>query len=142
MLSSGRLEELIRTQGIELEYRDIPSGALGTSAGGKITVLPDLHPAERFAVLAHELAHEILHCTERRAETTRTIRETEAEAVAFAVCRAAGLDTGTRSSDYIQLYSGYQDVLMDSLEHIQKTASMILGELETVKVPEDVSRAA
>lgn len=31
---------------------------------------------------------------------------------------------------------------MDSLEHIQKTASMILGELEIVKVPEKVSRAA
>ena len=55
--------------------------------------------------------------------------------------RAAGLDTGTRSSDYIQLCSGDQDVLTESLEHIQKTASIILTELETAKVPEKVSRA-
>ena len=83
----------------------------------------------------------MLHRTERRAQTTKTIRETEAEAVAFVVCRAAGLDTGTRSSDYIGLYSGDQDVLMVSLEHIRKTASMILTELETAKMPQEVSRA-
>ena len=101
---TGRLEALIRSRGIELEYAPIPRGA-GMSEGGKITVLPDLEPAERVAVLAHELVHELLHRTERGAEVAKTIRETEAEAVAFAVCRAAGLETGTRSSDYIQLHS-------------------------------------
>ncbi len=33
-------------------------------------------------------------------------------------------------------------VLMESLEHIQKTVSIILTELEAVKLPENVSRAA
>ena len=40
------------------------------------------------------------------------------------------------------LYSGDHELLMDSLEQIQKTASMILTELETVEFPENVSRAA
>jgi Zn-dependent peptidase ImmA (M78 family) len=90
---------------------------------------PDLPPAEEFAVLAHELAHELLHRGERRKETSKTIRETEAEAVAFVVCQAVGLETTTRSSDYIQLYSGTKDTLAESLEHIQKTAAAILAGL-------------
>ena len=73
------------------------------SSGGKITLLPDLTPAETFAVLVHEAAHELLHRGDRRKETTHTVRETEAEAVAFVVCSAIGLDTNTSSSDYIQL---------------------------------------
>ena len=113
---------------------------LGT--GGKITVLPDLEPALRFSVLAHEVAHELLHRTERREETTQTVRETEAEAVAYVVSRAAGLHCGTRSADYIQLYSGDQNVLSESLEHIQKTATFILTELETPAVREEVAHVA
>ena len=137
-----RLEAVIASHGIELQYASIPGGALGSSAGGKITVLPHLEPALRFSVLAHELGHERLGHAERRKETTRTIRETEAEAVAFVVCRAAGLDVGTQSSDYIQLYSGDQDVLSESLSHIQKTATFILTELETATVREEVAHVA
>jgi hypothetical protein len=56
----------------------------------------------------------------------KKVRETEAEAVAFVVCHAIGLDTNSASSDYIQLYNGDKETLMDSLERIQKTASEIL----------------
>jgi len=43
----------------------------------------------------------MLHRAERRTLTTKTVRETEAEAVAFVVCHALGLETGTGSSDYV-----------------------------------------
>jgi hypothetical protein len=46
----------------------------------------------------------MLHRAERRTLTTKTVRETEAEAVAFVVCHALGLETGKGSADYIQLY--------------------------------------
>ena len=49
----------------------------------------------------HETAHELLHRGERRAQTNRVVRETEAEAVAFVVSTAVGLDPGTSSSDYV-----------------------------------------
>ena len=39
----------------------------------------------------HETAHEMLHKAERRTATTKTVRETEAEAVAFVVGKAVGL---------------------------------------------------
>jgi hypothetical protein len=48
--------------------------------------------------LAHETAHARMHFSERRTKTTKRIRETEAGAVAFAICNAIGLETGTASA--------------------------------------------
>ena len=125
-----RLEAIVDRYGIQLDY-DYPSnGALGVSQGGQIQVRPDLDPVEKFAVLTHELAHELLHKGERRNETSTTVRETEAEAVAFVVSKATGLDCSTRSSDYIALYQGDSDVLKESLNFIQKTASKIIWGLQ------------
>src|SRR5437879_4829670 len=100
------------------------------SSGGKITLLPDLAPAEHFAVLVHEVAHELLHRGDRQKETTHTVRETEAEAVAFVVCSGVGLDTNTSSSDYIQLHAGDKATLAESLAFIQQTSSVILQAIE------------
>jgi hypothetical protein len=52
--------------------------------------------------------------------------ELEAEAVAYVVCHAVGLDTNTASSDYIQLYHGDRKALEASLAAIRKTSSDIL----------------
>ena len=123
----SRLEQSIRETGIALEYDFVPHGALGCSLPGKIMVRPDLAPSERFSVLAHEFAHELLHQrSERRKETNRRIRETEAEAVAYAVCLACGIDSTTRSADYIQLYQGNEETLRESLIFVQQTATHII----------------
>jgi len=121
-----RLKGFIAQSGIAIEYSSSIAPAKGASKGGKITLLPDLSPAEMFSVLVHEYAHERLHKDARRSETTRTIRETEAEAVAFIVSHAIGLDTNTSSSDYVALYDGDKQTLMESLTYIQQTASQIL----------------
>lgn len=90
-------------------------------------------------MLVHELAHELLHQqTGRRKETTKTVRETEAEAVAHVVCRAVGMNGTTRSSDYIQLYSGDTKTLSESLDHIQKTAATILDGISKHSKDEEV----
>ncbi len=121
------VEALIRSHGIELVYEAIPGGAEGLSKKGTIVVAPDPEPAARLGVLVHELSHEILHQpSERRRETTKTIRETEAEAVSHVVCQALGLETLEHSADYIQLYNGDAEVLAKSMDHIQKTAAKIL----------------
>ena len=111
---------------IALEYDIGIAPAKGLSSGGKITILPGLPPAEHFATLVHEIAHELLHRGDRRNHTTRTVRETEAEAVAFVVSSAIGLDTTSASADYIQLYRGDKQTLTESLEFIQRTAADIL----------------
>src|SRR5437867_1429032 len=120
-------------QGIKLEYSDKIAPARGMSYGGLIRILPDMAPSETLATFVHELAHEMMHRAERRTFTTKVVRETEAEAVAFVVCHALGLETGTGSADYIQLYHGDANLLKESLEVVQRTASVILGALS----PED-----
>ncbi|QEG35974.1 ArdC-like ssDNA-binding domain-containing protein [Bythopirellula goksoeyrii] len=125
----ARLRELVTERNIKLEYAEIAGGAQGVSRGGSITIRPGLSAAEDFSVLVHEYAHEKLHKADKRTSTTKIQRETEAEAVAFVVSRAVGLDCGSHASDYIQLYQGDAKVLSSSLELIQKTAADILGAL-------------
>ncbi len=126
-----RLIDFITAQGIELEFNERIAPAMGMSYGGKIVLLPGQSKAEEFATLVHELAHEMLHKAERRTQTTKTVRETEAEAIAFVVSKAVGLQTGTASADYIQLYHGNASLLAESLEVIQKASAVILAALET-----------
>jgi hypothetical protein len=76
----------------------------------------------------------MLHKAERRTATTKTVRETEAEAIAFVVGKTIGLDTGRASADYIHLYHGNAALLTESLEVIQKAAAVILSALEILSV--------
>lgn len=124
------LKALVAAHSITLGYDASIAPARGVSCGGHITLLPNLPAAEEFSTLVHELAHEKLHRADRRADTTKTIRETEAEAVAFVVCRAIGLDTNTAAADYIQLYNGDRSTLTRSLQFIQANAAEILTGLE------------
>ena len=57
---------------------------------------------------------------------SRDTRELEAEAVAFVVGQAIGLEVADASRDYIQLYRGDSTALAEALERIQRTASSIL----------------
>jgi len=125
-----RLVQFVATQNITLEYDAAIAPAKGMSSGGKITLLPDLSPAECLATLAHELGHELIHKGERRRQTTHVVRETEAEAIAFVVCSSIGLDTNTSSADYIQLHAGDKATLAESLAVIQQTASVILQAID------------
>jgi hypothetical protein len=122
-----RLIDFLAQQNIALEFNDGIAPALGVSYGGKIALLPGQSKAEEFVTLVHETAHEFLHRAERRTFTTATVRETEAEAVAFIVGQAIGLEMGNASSDYIQMYNGNATLLAESLEVIQRTSAVILA---------------
>jgi antirestriction protein ArdC len=132
-----RLIQFVASQNIALEYDSAIAPARGMSSGGKITLLPDLSPAEHLATLAHECAHEVLHRGERRQATTHTVRETEAEAVAFVVCSAIGLDVNSASADYVLLHGGDKATLAESLAVIQHTASLILQAIEPCDLAAD-----
>ena len=124
-----RLFEFVEQQGIILEFNERIAPAQGASYGGKIVLLPGQSKAEEFATLVHEVAHEMLHRAERRTMTTKTVRETEAESIAFIVSRAVGLNTGSASADYISLYHGNAEMLTESLSVIQQASSTILAAL-------------
>jgi len=133
-----RLAAFVKANGIQLVYNANIAPALGMSYGGRIAILPGQSKAETFATLVHETAHELLHRSERRTVTTKTVRETEAEAVAFVVGKAIGLVNDNASASYIQLYHGNASLLAESLEVIQQTASVILAALEP-PLSEDVT---
>jgi hypothetical protein len=122
-----RLIDFLAQQNIALEFNERIAPALGVSYGGKIALLPGQSKPEEFVTLVHETAHELLHKAERRTFTTATVRETEAEAVAFIVGQAIGLEMGNASSDYIQMYNGNANLLAESLEVIQRTSTVILA---------------
>jgi len=131
-----RLIDFLAQQNIALEFNDRIAPALGVSYGGKIALLPGQSKAEEFVTLVHETAHELLHKAERRTFTTATVRETEAEAVAFIVGQAIGLEMGNASSDYIQMYNGNATLLAESLEVIQRTSAVILAAIHIDEIAE------
>lgn len=124
------LAAFVKSRGIQLVYNEKIAPALGMSYGGRIALLPGQSKAEEFSTLVHETAHELLHRAERRTATNKTMRELEAESVAFVVGKAVGLKNENASADYIQLYQGNASLLAESLEVIQQTSSLILSALE------------
>jgi hypothetical protein len=130
---ADRLRQFAATRNIILKEvgADELGTAQGSSSGGTIKLKADLGKASSFAVLVHEVAHEILHQGEARRErkTTRNQRELEAESVAFIVCAAVGLDH-SGASDYIKMYDGTKEGLHASLQFIQQTAQTILKGIE------------
>jgi hypothetical protein len=133
-----RLAAFVKSKGIQLVYNANIAPSLGISYGGRIALLPGQSKAETFSTLVHETAHELLHRSDRRTATTKIVRETEAEAVAFVVGKAVGLVNEEASASYIQLYKGNASLLAESLEVIQQTASIILAALEP-PISEDVT---
>src|SRR5215469_944636 len=120
---------LLSPKCISLEYGKSIAPAQGVSFGGKIRLVPDMQPAEEFSVLAHELAHEMLHQAKGEERLPKTVVETQAEAIAYVVCRGVGLETNSAAADYIHLYNGDKKTLAESLSVIQETSSKILDQL-------------
>src|SRR6202041_2532734 len=124
-----RLFKFVESQSVELSFSEQIAPAKGLSHGGKITLLPGMQPPEDFSTLVHEIPHKMLHRGDRRTLTTKQVRETEAEAVAFVVCQSVGLQNGTSSQDYIQLWHGDASLLRESLQAVQTTRARDPGGL-------------
>ena len=124
-----KLKGLAEKRGITVAYDPTIAPALGMSSGGRIRLVPGLAPAEEFSVLAHELAHEMMHHKKEEPSLPKTVRETQAEAVAYVVARGIGLETNNAAADYIALYNGDKKTLSESLAVIQSTSARILDEL-------------
>jgi antirestriction protein ArdC len=128
-----KLKAIANARGISVEYDNTIAPAQGASSGGRIRLMPNLEPAEEFSVLVHEMAHEALHHGPEGTRPSELIRETQAEAVAFVVCRGVGLETNNAAADYIALYNGEKKTLGESLAVIQQTAARILDDLTPEK---------
>jgi hypothetical protein len=121
-----RLRDFVNAQGITLEYTESIAPALGAAFGTTIRLLPGQSKAEELNTLVHEAAHLALKHQERRTTTTKTVRETEAEAVAFVVAQGIGINAA-QSASYIQLYHGNAALLMESFAAVQQVSAVILS---------------
>lgn len=127
------LECAAATLGIEVSYKPQQTGIAATSHGGRIEVGPSLPGRERMRCLAHELAHEVLHQAERARALARKRpvpalthiqKETEAEATAYVVLAALGLQPP--SPTYIAWQGGTGETVLRSLGRVQRAARRIL----------------
>ncbi|MBW1928858.1 MAG: hypothetical protein JRJ13_06850 [Deltaproteobacteria bacterium] len=118
------IETIIRSHGIDIEYVTHLSRGYGMSTMGHIKILSTLNDDEKFHVLTHEFAHELLHGHQERMNLPRKIKELEAEATAYIVCRHFSLDV--KAPTYLALYRVEEVDIKNSLERILSTASRII----------------
>ncbi|HYN36571.1 MAG TPA: ImmA/IrrE family metallo-endopeptidase, partial [Actinomycetota bacterium] len=85
----------------------------------RISVRPDVSPAQAVKTLVHEFGHALLHVDD--AVTSREVAETEVESVAYIVCDAIGLDTGDYSFAYVARWAN------GSCELIEETAERVIN---------------
>ncbi len=74
-------------RGITVHSEKLSGSAMGVSRGGSIAIDESLQGADYFAVLCHEVAHELLDHRNRRGELNKQAREIEAETVAYTICQ-------------------------------------------------------
>ncbi len=128
------LERAAAALGIEVTYVAQAGRYVGTSHGGRIEVSPGERGVARARILAHELAHELLHQEERQKALTlkrppplrtHAEMETEADATAFVVLAALGLEVP--SAEYVAWQGGSGAQILRSLGRIQRAAKRILS---------------
>lgn len=115
-----RLIKFVYSKGISVEFHELPGETQGTSHGGWIEISP--HAGTK--TLVHEIAHELMHHTENSVHDP-IIRELEAEAVAFVVCKYFGIN-GLKSPNYIILHGVNSEKMLNQLENVRKIALMIV----------------
>ena len=125
------LHRVAEIRSIKVNFGQLSGGLFGVSKGGSVDVNNTHATGQQSKTLAHELAHEALHKTDRTG-LTRNVAELEAESVAYVVCTHFGLDVEVRSSRYIALWDGDSKALRASLERIAKTARSIIDDVEAL----------
>lgn len=123
---NGLMTVAVRRQ-VEV-VQDVSEDAMGRALGrcwfenngraSKIEIKSGLNLATAVSVLAHELGHAILHNRDEYQEhDSSSIKELEAESVAYLVCSHYGVDLGGRSFQYIVHHNtASDDVVADLLK--------------------------
>jgi len=119
-----RLQDFAANKGIVVNVKQLPGETQGVSLGGTII----LSPQAGTKTLIHEIAHELLHHKQHEV-TSQTIRELEAEAVAYVVCKHFGLD-GLSSPNCVALYDVTAEMIMQHMERIRSTAAEVIQAIE------------
>jgi antirestriction protein ArdC len=135
------LQDVATRRGIAVQFVNLPEGHYGSSKGGAIEIATGHSTGQQAKSLAHEIAHERLHWVQDGQidqTVSREIRELEAEAVAYVVCRHFDLDVELRASRYIAHWGGDAKKLSSSLTRASKAARELIEDVKEQKVPATV----
>jgi hypothetical protein len=124
----NKLTKLAQDKGIQIQMKHIGHDIQGVSLGGKII----LDPEAGTKTLIHEIAHELLHHVEG-VLICSTVRELEAESVAYVVAKHFGCN-GLASPNYVALHGATAAMIIDHLERIRNVATEIILVLEETSV--------
>jgi antirestriction protein ArdC len=122
------LMEFAAEKNIEVHDASNLDGAYGRSMGGRIELSQELIGADRFSILTHEIAHELLDHKNRR-EVNRKDREIEAETVAHVVCRHFSIPS--TAPEYLALYGADGKEVRQRLEIIVSAIQQIISGIES-----------
>lgn len=118
---------------VRLDRGELPRTAMGDYTLRERSVRLAAAPMRQMVkTLAHELGHHV-HLTRFGDESrVQEERETVAEAVAYVVCAAHGIDTGERSFSYIATWAEDGPTLKAAMGTIQKVAAIIIDGMPRV----------
>jgi hypothetical protein len=124
------LEALAAQKGIAVETRKLGRGQHGVSLGGQVVLDSTLPSLGRASVLAHEIAHEVLH----RNGMSREVAEVEAEAIAFVVLAHFGYqnEAARYLANYVAIWDQHDVILRARMERIADAARAIIEDLEAL----------
>ena len=119
------LEAQLAAAGFRLERGAMPTSH--PSANGvtfvdehRVVVRDGLPVAQAIKTCVHELAHVLLH-TDPAGVLARSVREIEAESVAYVVCASCGLDPGGYSFPYVARWSN------GDIDLVASTGARVVG---------------
>jgi hypothetical protein len=115
-----RLSQFAQSHGISVNFKSLPGEAQGVSRGGAIDI--DLSAGTK--TIVHEIAHELMHKGKDNLQST-AIKELQAEAVAFVVCKHFGLGA-LNSPNYLAFFEVTTEQMFAHLETIRNTANKII----------------
>lgn len=108
---------------IEVVFKDLHGETQGVSMGGLINIDSSAGTKTLIHELAHEMMHQDGHCI-----SDRSIKELEAESVAYVVSKYFGLE-GLHSPNYIALHGVSSQDFVASLSKIQEVSREIINSL-------------
>ncbi len=98
---------------------------------GLMSVDPTLSPVQRFRVLVHERAHDLLQHA-KKPTRDQPLEETQADFIASVVCGNYGMDVSEDSAHYVVGYKGTLKLVRENRDLILNTAVQIINEIDAV----------
>lgn len=131
------LQEIVESMApCAVYHKDIEGSAKGyySPADNQIVIKNGLSQQQEIKTMIHEIAHSLLHNSEKMKDKkiSRNDMEVQAESVAYTVCSALGIDTSDYSFGYIAGWSNGKDIkeLKNALDLICDTSSSMIFHIE------------